>query len=269
MSAYLLDKTRVRRSFAAASDTYDAVARLQRTVGLELLQNIAADHLAGTLLDLGCGTGFLTAELLKRQPHPDALIALDLAWPMLQSSRSKLEQCPAGAGRKVHYVCADAERLPFADRSLNGVFSNLALQWCSATGTVFTDVNRTLKPDGLFAFSTFGPETLCELKQAWAEADGYSHVNEFHGKDRLLFLLEQAGFRDLRTSIRLHRPRYASVRTLMQELKHIGAHNVNSGRNKGLTTRTRMQAMISAYEQHREDGLIPASFEVIQVVARA
>ncbi len=104
---------------------------LQRTVGKALLDTINTGSLTGTLLDLGCGTGFLTANLggclekgTQSVPYM-TVIALDIALPMVQVTRTKLADAP-----NVNYVCADAEQLPLAGQIVDGVFSNLALQWC-------------------------------------------------------------------------------------------------------------------------------------------
>ncbi|MGZ8144653.1 MAG: malonyl-ACP O-methyltransferase BioC [Methylosarcina sp.] len=269
MNTVLLDKTKIKQSFGAASTTYDSVAQLQRTVGKELLYFAGIENLSGTILDLGCGTGFLTAELLNCQPRSEAVIALDLACTMLQMARCKLSATAQETDlKKLAYLCADAELLPIADQSLDGVFSNLALQWCNSLEKVLRDIKRILKPGSPLVFSTFGPETLRELKNAWATIDSYSHVNEFYDRQQLQYLLEQAGFTDLKITAELHLSRYVSVRALMKELKQIGAHNVSSGRNRGFTTKTQMQGMITAYEQYREGDLIPSSFEVIKVVAQ-
>ena len=185
-----LPKTRIKRSFAAASVTYDSVAGLQRTVGKELLQSIDATKLTGTLLDLGCGTGFLTGELLAHSNH-ETTIALDIALSMLQTTQSKLAD-----KRNIIYVCADAEQLPLAGQSIDSVFSNLALQWCRNLEAVFTGIKRALKPDGQLVFSTFGPQTLHELKSAWAAVDNYNHVNAFYSEAQLKQFLQQAGFKN-------------------------------------------------------------------------
>jgi malonyl-CoA O-methyltransferase len=257
-----LDKARIKRSFAAASLTYDSVAGLQRTVGRELLHSIDATKLIGVLLDLGCGTGFLTGELLAYSSH-ETTIALDIALSMLQTTQSKLAD-----KRNISYVCADAEHLPLAGQSIDSVFSNLALQWCSNLEAVFTGIKRALKPEGQLVFSTFGPQTLHELKSAWAAVDNYNHVNAFYSETLLKQFLQQAGFKNSQIKSKLYISPYDSVWTLMQELKHLGAHHVIAGRNKKITTKIAMQQMISAYEKHRVSGQLPATFEVISVIAK-
>jgi malonyl-CoA O-methyltransferase len=257
-----LDKARIKRSFAAASLTYDSVAGLQRTVGRELLHSIDATQLTGTLLDLGCGTGFLTGELLAYSNH-ETIIALDIALSMLQTAQGKLVDKTI-----ISYVCADAEHLPLAGQTIDSIFSNLALQWCNNLEAVFTDIKRALKPDGQLVFSTFGPQTLYELKSAWASVDSYNHVNTFYSEAQLKQFLQQAGFKNSQIKCTLYISPYDSVWTLMQELKNLGAHHVIAGRNKKITTKTAMQQMISAYEKHKVSGQIPATFEVISIIAK-
>ena len=212
-------------------------------------------------MDLGCGTGFLTGELLAHSNH-ETTIALDIALSMLQTTQGKLADKP-----NIIYVCADAEQLPLAEQSIDSVVSNLALQWCRNLEAVFTGIKRALKPEGQLVFSTFGPQTLHELKSAWATVDNYNHVNAFYSEAQLKQFLQQAGFKNIQIKSTLYTPRYDSVWTLMQELKHLGAHHVIAGRNKKITTKTAMQQMIAAYEKHRVEDQIPATFEVITVTA--
>lgn len=250
-----LDKAKIRTSFAQASNSYDAAAELQRTIANELLNQL--NTLNGTVLDIGCGTGFLTQALQTYQP--EQLIALDIALPMLNTARKKLDN-------SVHYVCADAEALPFAKNSIDMILSNVALQWCS--DKVFQSFHRVLKPNGQLLFSTFAPHTLFELKTAWQNVDEYSHVNEFYTAEQLTDFLKQAGFTNITIKQTSYTRYYDSVLALMRELKHIGAHHVQQGRNRHITTKTAMQQMIKHYEQQfGQNQQIPASYKVFIINA--
>ena len=254
--AGFLDKTKIKQSFSNASKTYDSVAELQRNVGRDLLQAFLPKNLTGNIVDLGCGTGFLTQELL---PHCENLIALDLALPMLQTTREKL-------GNSVNYICADAESLPLSMASVDTIFSNLALQWCLPIDKALTELHQVLKADGELIFSTFGSETLCELKNAWASVDDFSHVNVFYTASQLRLALEKAGFVNLEIKNQPYISHYDSVLDLMHELKHIGAHNVSSLRNRNLTSKKSLKSMMAHYPLGKF-GDVFATFEVIYVKA--
>ncbi len=263
MSAvFALDKSQVRQSFALASNSYDGLARLQRNVGKELLERSLDQTIKGSVLDLGCGTGYVTGELLKLFPE-EQVIALDIALPMLQVMRTK--KLPS---RGLGYICADAENLSLKDHSMNTVVSNLALQWCRDLQTVCDGVSHVLKPGGQFLCSTFGPQTLKELKHAWAQVDQYTHVNSFYPEGQIRTFLEQAGFQDIRITSSQTISQYDSVLELMRELKGLGAHNLNQGRNRSITGKQTLQGMIKAYEQYRKHKQIPATFDVIYISAR-
>ena len=257
-----VNKAKIQRSFANASLTYDGVANLQRTVGEALFLFLDANKITGAVLDLGCGTGFLSGELIKQTSYK-TLLALDIALPMLQATQAKLAN-----ESNINYICADAEHLPFTAQSIDSVFSNLALQWCSHLEGVFTDIKRTLKPEGQLVFSTFGSQTLQELKKAWSTVDSYHHVNAFYNEAQIKHFLQQAGFTIIKINSTVFTSRYDSVWTLMKELKHLGAQHVVAGRNKKITTKTAMQKMITAYKKHKVSDQIPATFEVISVIAK-
>jgi len=237
------------------------MAALQRTVGRDLLKDERVGRLTGTVLDIGCGTGFLTHELVMLSGYQQ-LIALDLALPMVQMTQAKL-----AAFQDLLYICADAESLPLQANSIDTIFSNVALQWCQNLGGVFEDIKRILKPEGRLVFSTFGAKTLQELKTAWSTVDDYSHVNEFYNAAEIEAFLKVAGYQDIQISEKNYTQKYDSVLALMRELKGIGAHNVTAGRNHAMTGKSKMQAMIKSYEPLRVENLIPATFEIINVSA--
>jgi malonyl-CoA O-methyltransferase len=262
MSPAVLDKAKIRRSFAAAAGSYDSAAMLQRQVGLALLEKFSLSPAPGWVLDLGCGTGFLT-RCLPFDSLNQSCVALDIALPMLQASRRNNAALP------VDYVCADAEKLSFADNSLQQVYSNLALQWCQDLPAVFADMRRLLKPEGQLVFSTFGPETLKELKAAWTGVDDFVHVNDFYSVEQIGEFLAVVGFGWVDVEAVMYRLAYPSVLALMHELKDLGAHNVSDARNRRLTTRSQLQQMMRQYENSMANGEIVASYDIIFVRARS
>jgi malonyl-CoA O-methyltransferase len=258
-------KNKIKQSFASAATTYDSVALLQRKVGLNLLRRAGVVGQVDTLVDLGCGTGFLIQELLEQTNlKAQQIIALDIAIPMLQTTCSKLHN-----NHSICYLCADAEYLPFQSKSVDLVISNLSLQWCGELELALCDLKRILKPGGNLFFTTFGINTLHELKSAWKEVDDYQHVNSFYSAVQLTELLQKTGFRQIELEAKPYTSIYESVWDLMAELKQLGAQTVTAGRSKQLTTKTKMQRMICAYQMQDENALISATFEVITATAKA
>jgi len=254
----LIDKRLARRAFEKAAGTYDDAAVLQNEIGDRLMERLDYIRLQPRrVLDLGSGTGMFTSALMKRYRKAD-VVALDIAQPMLQRVKQR-----AGWLRKPGCVCGDTESLPFADDSFDFIFSNLMLQWCTDLEATFIELRRVLSPGGLLMFTTFGPDTLMELRASWEAVDGYTHVNSFIDlHDVGDSLLHTRWAEPVMDSERIT-VTYRELRTLMQDLKHIGAHNVTSGRPRGLTGKRHLQQLVEAYEPFREDGVLPASYEVV------
>ena len=256
--AYRLDRGRLRASFDRASAGYESAAGLQARVAAELLERLAVFAFApSVVLVLGAGTGRVTREL-KRRYRRALVIALDLAPGMLREARRHQQWW-----RRFERVCADALRLPLADASVDVVFSSLMLQWCEPLETALAECRRVLKPDGFFAFSTLGPDTLHELRGAWASADGYNHVNHFVDMHEIGDALVRAGLMEPVLDVDRLEVAYPDTLSLMRDLKAIGAHNVTAGRPRALMGRARLKRMQDAYEAFRRDDRLPATYEVI------
>ena len=249
----LLDKQLVARSFSRAAETYDSVAELQRRIGNRLLDFLPATA-ADVVLDLGCGTGFFASSL--QTAYPDStVIGLDLAEGM--ANYASTHQPSA------QWLCGDAESLPLADSSVDIIFSSLAIQWCEDNKALFGEVFRVLKPAGHFVFSTLGPNTLHELRQAWYKVDSHVHVNRFVERSIIDDAIISAGFPcTYQTSEETILLQYDTLKQLTRELKALGAHNVNSGRQTGLTGKQSIRQLIAAYdEQRNQAGALPATYQ--------
>lgn len=264
MDDYLLDKRHVRRAFNRAANSYDNFAVLQHEVCGRMLERLGyIKQKPAFILDVGSGTGFGMRGLSLRYPGAH-LIALDMAIEMLHVSRSKL-----GWWRKLFdggrhsYICADVEALPLAKDSVELMWSNLTLQWCNDLPATFSELHRVLKVDGLVMFSTFGPDTLKELRIAFHSVDGYRHMNRFTDMHDIGDMLKDAGFAAPVMDMELITLTYNDVKAIMQDLRSIGAHNATIGRGQGMMGKAAWLVLQENYERFRKNGKLPATFEVI------
>lgn len=253
-----LENGAIRKSFDAAARTYDRAAVLQAEVRGRLLERLEIVKIEPeVIVDLGAGTGRASRALKSMFPKAH-VIALDIAVGMLQEARHQ-----QGLLRRFARVVADGRLLPLRSQSIDLVFSNLMVQWCDPPDAVFAEVQRILKPQGLFTFTTFGPDTLKELRAAWAAVDEHTHVNRFMDMHDVGDALMRAHFAEPVLDVEPFTLTYSDARDLMRELKAIGAHNVTRGRRTGLTGRRALEKMLATYEGFRQDGKLPATYEVV------
>ena len=257
-SGYDLDTAAIRRAFDKASASYDAAAVLQAQVRSRMLSRLDLVELKPrTVVDAGCGTGQGARALLRRYPACQ-VIALDLSEGMLAKARRQRHWL-----RTPLPLCADSARMPLPDHSVDMVFSSLMMQWCNDLDGLFAEYRRILKPGGLLTFSTFGPDTLRELRQAWSAVDGFVHVSRFIDMHDIGDAKVRAGLAEPVLDVEHFRMTYSALTDLMRDLKAIGASNAASGRRRGLTGRGRLRAVETAYEGFRHEGRLPATYEVV------
>ena len=253
-----IDKGRARRNFEQAAERYDSVAVLQREIADRLLERLDYVRLEPErVLDLGAGTGY-AVDALHRRYRKARVIALDFAHGMLLQARRRGRWL-----RRPLCLCADAEALPLADGAVDLIVSNATFQWCNGLDRTFAECLRVLRPGGLLMFTTFGPDTLKELRHAWAQVDGATHVSPFLDMHDVGDALMRARFADPVMDTERMTLTYPAVRELMQDLKILGAGNATTDRPRGLTGRARLAALDAAYEIHRSEGRLPASYEVV------
>lgn len=265
----VFDPGAVRRAFARAAPHYSRYATLQREVEARLLEQLDAEQDAfkpRVVLDAGTGPGRAAAHL--RQRYPRALVvALDHALPMLATARTRNRWW-----RPFRLLAGDAAQLPLRDAVVDVLFSSLCLQWQDDLPRVFDEWRRALAPGGMVLASTFGRDTLWELREAFSAADaGAPHINNFDDIARVGDALLAAGFRDPVLARETFVLEYPDVPTLMRELRGLGAGNALATRRRALTGKARMRRVFDAYETHRSatTNLLPGTWEVITLRALA
>jgi len=247
----------MRRSFDRAAATYDAAAVLQAEVRELLLERLDLTRLEPrVVLDVGAATG-QGARALKRRYPGAQVIAVDSSAGMLRKAARRRAWL-----RPFALLGADATRLPLADASVDVAFSNLLLPWCDPDA-LFAELRRVLAPRGLLTLTGLGPDTLKELRTAWAGVDDHVHVGGFIDMHDVGDALVRAGFAAPVLDVERYTLRYTDVRGLAADLKATGARNGAAGRLKGLTSPRRFAAMRNAYEAHRAEGRLPATCEVV------
>ena len=264
MNDFLIDKRRMRHAFSRAAADYDAAAVLQHEVCGRMLERLDYVKLQpARILDAGSGTGWGARQLAAKYPVAQ-MVSLDIAIGMLQAARSR-----SGWWRKLFsgaqqmQVCGDIEVLPLATGSVGMVWSNLVLQWCNDLPAAFAELHRVLEADGLLMFSTFGPDTLKELRQAFSGVDRHNHLNRFADMHDIGDMLVHAGFADPVMDMEYLTLTYDDVRGVLHDLKRIGAHNATSGRGHGLTGKNAWARLVENYERLRRDGKLPITYEVV------
>ncbi len=246
----------IRQVFDRSAHTYSAAAALDHSVADELLARL---DLLNTdlqrILDAGCGDGYCADALRNRYPDSD-LIGIDLSQAMLCAASSR-GVMPA------EFSLAHAERLPFADGAFDLIFSNLLLPWCDI-GAALVELRRVMRPGAGLMFTTFGPDTLIELRQAWAKVDELPHVHDFYDMHDIGDALLHAGFAEPIVDVDRVTVTYASAESMIAELKASGATNIHPRRRTTLTGKRRFHRFLSELDTLRDtDGRIPLTYEVI------
>lgn len=258
MSEFQVDRLQVQRNFSRAARTYEQHDALQREVQQSLLERL--DFYLQTperVIDVGAGTGRGSALLKKRWPKAQ-VIAMDLALPMLRAAKHNNSWL-----KPFQRVCAEATALPLPDHGVDVLHSNLCFQWIDDLAALFGECVRVLKPGGLLTFSTFGPDTLKELRAAWAAADQHSHVSRFLDMHDIGDAMINAGLRDPVLDVDRYTLTYSEPRALLKELQGLGATHADHARERHLTGKSHYRTMLAAYEAMRVDGRIPATWEVV------
>jgi len=211
-------KRAIARSFDAAAPSYDSHAPVQRRVASSLARRIAALPLPAVprVLEIGCGTGFLSAALLARLAAARFLFT-DLSPAMAGRCRDKIARRGAGA----RFAVMDGEA-PAVAPDFDLVASSLAFQWFLDLPAALDALAACLRPGGRLAFATLGAESLAEWR-GLHEASGSTFTGfDYPSATGLRRMAQGARLRGAVAEERIVR-RHPDVLTFLRELKSLGA----------------------------------------------
>jgi len=228
------------------------------------------------VLDGGCGAGADLPELQRMYPNAH-LLAIDAALPMLVQIQQQQRAATSALGRLLSkwtpaalrseqgaaLLCADFAHLPIAAQSVDLIWSNLALHWHPQPDLIFAEWRRVLRTEGLLMFSCFGPDTLIELREAFAEADDMPHVLPFVDMHDFGDMLVNVGFATPVMDMEKITLTYQDPHKLLADVRALGG-NPLATRRRGLSGKNAHRALLAALERQRgADGRIKLTFEVV------
>ena len=265
----MIDKKKLERRFSRNARTYDAYASVQKTMSHKLMDLVKVRQVTN-ILEIGCGTGYLTSLLI--QTFPEAKVtALDLASGMIDVAKERM--IDEGKEKHVEFICADIET-DFPNQVYDLIISNATFQWFNHPSDMAQEILTHLKPEGQCLFSTFGNNTFKELAESFQVARAHMDLEE-HVKASQDFLsayewvmcLENAkqtsGIRAAVTSYETMIPEYfENCMAFFKSIKKIGANRASGSRPA--TSPKFMQKVTDIYEsEFRTPKGIPATYHAL------
>ncbi len=252
-------KIEISKAFNKHAADYQQSAKAQIEIGERLFDRLQYLKMQPKrILDLGCGPGTFSRQLALNYPKAQ-IVGVDLAYGMLLEARKKHTW-----RRKWPLLAADMNFLPFASGVFDLVFANQVIHWGGALAPVFRELNRVMSVNGCFMFTTLGPDTFKELKTAWADANHFSHVNEFPDMHDVGDLLMAEHFLEPVMDMEFLSMHYDALPKLVNALQMQGVRNINPGRNPGLTGKSSWKKFEANYGNLlTPSGKYPLTYEVV------
>ncbi|MBT8130850.1 MAG: methyltransferase domain-containing protein [Gammaproteobacteria bacterium] len=246
----------VRRNFDRAAAGFDEVDFVHRHTGNGLLERLLPMQLeVRRVLELGSATGALSRQLAKRFRR-SRIISLDLSLEMLRVARRRRSRFA-----RITELQASAERIPLPTNSVDAVFANQLLPWLGDPVAMLREVARVLRPEGLFAFASLGPDSLVELREAFS-LDGEAHVNAFADMHNVGDALVRSGLRDPVLDVDRLALTYRDTASLYRDLHRCGG-NALAGRRRSLTGKGRFGRADKALQGQFGGGQLNLSLELV------
>jgi trans-aconitate 2-methyltransferase len=186
------------------AETYHRVSNPQFEWGTVVLARLPLDG-DECVLDVGCGTGRLTEQLLQRVPR-GRVIGIDQSSNMVRVARDYLQR----HNRRVQLLVADAAALPIREQA-DAVFSTATFHWVLDHPRLFRSLHDALKPGGRLVAQCGGARNLARVHHRtdalMADArfarsfTTWSEPWEFADAETTARRLADAGFEEVQTSV--------------------------------------------------------------------
>lgn len=255
------DKQKIAISFGRAAKSYDDNALLQEIVAGELFA-LANDIIKpdDKIIDVGAGTGFFK-KMLDHHNLKNKLVHLDISEEMCKIAKDKY------GDKNTDFICADMDKIPLPDNSIDIVFSSLALQWSGDIKRTIKELKRVLKPDGIALLSIIVNGSLAELKKSYEYLDRKKSVNEFTDANIFKGILRNY-FTILSFRQKSFKFRYDDIISLLKNIKSIGANYKLAGKNS-FAGRDFFNKLQQYYlDEFSEDGKLPVKWEIVFCVVK-
>jgi len=247
-------KKRIQQAFNMKASSYDEYSVAQREVGRRMIERLDLLKFKPlNILDLGSGTGYLAELLLDKFPESN-VTCLDLAENMLLKCREKAPN--------LNLIISDIENMPFRPASFDLIISSFTLHWCEEIEKIFYDVRKSLKGDGIFMFTTVGPNTLRELQEAYTYIDIEQHVNSFTDMHMYGDSLLKCGFDDPVMDVEEIIVEYSSFKGVLNSLKKTGANTV-IGQEPSYISKKSYIELSNVYPKNNDNDKFPVTYEMI------
>jgi malonyl-CoA O-methyltransferase len=249
----MIDKSLLKKRFNKAAATYDEYANVQKKMGDALINLLQVNSKPISILEIGCGTGYVTEKLLRLFPQ-STITAVDLAPEMIAMARSRLNS------NRVTFICEDVEQLRL-DTTYNLIISNATFQWLNDVSQTLLRLHEVLRPGGNLLFTTFGEKTFYELHTVYEQAcQGITNKRmgqRFFTKSALKELCD--AYDHLCISEAYYVEHFPTVYEFFHSVRKVGATNSNTG--SYMQSPSLFRQVIALYEKQFGDyGYIPATY---------
>ncbi|MDD5677277.1 MAG: methyltransferase [Kiritimatiellae bacterium] len=243
--------------FSAAAATYHASATIQRAVAERLSAMLDGDKIANHILEIGCGTGLLTAHLCRLFPHA-RIDALDMAGGMVTQCRARL----AGVSG-LHCHVADLNKF-HAESPYDLIASSSSLHWMHPMSGVMENLMGMLAGQGRLVFALMVRGTLAELHSARRRAAPHKPpAHRLPTTQTVRAALAHAGLHIEEEREESRRQVYPSAWDLLRQLHDQGLTGGPFSRSGHLLNRTDLRRLASDYdERYRARNGVYANYQV-------